>query len=580
MGIIRKRATRIDPTLRGALAEESEPGASGWLWAIDVPNLGRRSIDYTRWRDRGRAQLGEQLRVAHRVLAAEERPMTTLARYQDVNAFYSFLEDIDPNRTINRLVHVDGRLCARYHLWLSYQFLPGEETGNIPLSQRTIQLRLSGLLKLLANRAEITPELVASDVLAGDLRGALVVDRSTPRPSYTKAETRRILAAMKQVLEADAAGAWKGPDSEVLSAALVILAYRSGANLSALLELTEGALHPHPADPHRIILVLHKARAGNKEIRQTHLRESTEPKQLQVLFTQASATSRVKNLITWLQSRAAPLRVEAAREIRESLWLYRSDSPSHRGTVMALNSGRIPGCLGSLVKRFGLNDDRGRPLRLRISRIRPTFIQTIYELSGYDFEVTQRLAGHSRSDTALKHYLTVTGRMEAQFGLLQRALMGWVRGDGVWATKELAGAFEVPLEQALRLLEGKNATHLASCTDPHNGKYAPKNGVPCTRYMYCFKCPNMVVLEDDLWRLFSFRNALVRDRDRGRLPLHEWVEQFEWMVKVIDHGIARLFNPTAVESAQCRAAQDPYPLWRDFPMRQAIEPVAASSHGK
>lgn len=265
MGIIRKRATRIDPTLRGALVEESGPGASGWLWAIDVPNLGRRSIDYTRWRDRGRAQLGEQLRVAHRALAAEERPMTTLARYQDVNAFYSFLEDIDPNRTINRLVHVDGRLCARYHLWLSYQFLPGEETGNIPLSQRTIQLRLSGLLKLLANRAEITPELVASDVLAGDLRGALVVDRSTPRPSYTKAETRRILAAMKQVLEADAAGAWKGPDSEVLSAALVILAYRSGANLSALLELTEGALHPHPADPHRIILVLHKARLATRK---------------------------------------------------------------------------------------------------------------------------------------------------------------------------------------------------------------------------------------------------------------------------------------------------------------------------
>lgn len=42
-------------------------------------------------------------------------------------------------------------------------------------------------------------------------------------------------------------------------------------------------------------------------------------------------------------------------------------------------------------------------------------------------------------------------------------------------------------EQAVAVLSWKNNTGVSRCSDPITGKYADGNGLPCTRFLHCFR---------------------------------------------------------------------------------------------
>jgi hypothetical protein len=99
------------------------------------------------------------------------------------------------------------------------------------------------------------------------------------------------------------------------------------------------------------------------------------------------------------------------------------------------------------------------------------------------------------------------------------------------------------------------------CTDPLNGKYAPKDGVTyCERWLHCFKCPHQCITgeEDDLWRLYSFYWALQRNGQRiRRLPIGGL---FRFVIKAMETIVMDRFGERA-RIAMARARQQPHPFW-------------------
>lgn len=572
MSVIRKRKKRLDPSLQQVDSALLLMKAPGWYWSVKTKSSHRRTQDFRLWRDNGRCELGAALRDAHWILSTQEAGATTRGRYLWISAIWRFLEEIDPERKINQLSDIDFEFYENYRAWLSRQLtLSGPNQGK-PLHPSSVYEGVACLKVLLENRVEYASNQIHASLQTATLKLPAYV-RCDARQPYSVNESRRIMKTMQSIISAAKTDQWQGLDCDVVIAALILLAFRTGGNLTPLLELTIHAMHPHPADKHRVILVLEKKRARDKKIRQVHsqgVSEGTDSGlQKEVLFAKTSSSSRVMDLFAYLIKRNTLLRESALPEEQNSLWLYQRANDHSR--VVSLTDSMVANRLRAIVTREQLKNDRGQRLSIALSRIRRTFTQRIYELSGYDAKVTQELAGHSNMSTTCRHYLSVTERMEQQFSLFQQALAQWAQGNEQWVTRKIAKQLAVPEEEAKQLLSGHNKTHIASCSDSHYGRYAPKNGEVCTHYMYCFKCPNMVVLKDDLWRLFSFRNALIADRDSGRIPLLIWAEQFSWMVRVIDHGISQLFDQADVNAAKHQAKENPYPLWQSLPVEQVIQ---------
>ncbi|VFT26921.1 Uncharacterised protein [Pseudomonas aeruginosa] len=81
----------------------------------------------------------------------------------------------------------------------------------------------------------------------------------------------------------------------------------------------------------------------------------------------------------------------------------------------------------------------------------------------------------------------------------------------------LAADGRIPLQNVHELLSGGYNTVVARCKNPFR-----EGGEVCGKYMVCFRCPQMVVFEDDLWKMFSFYNKLLAERNK--IAPHHWVQ--------------------------------------------------------
>ena len=104
------------------------------------------------------------------------------------------------------------------------------------------------------------------------------------------------------------------------------------------------------------------------------------------------------------------------------------------------------------------------------------------------------------------------------------------------------------------LLSGGYNTVVARCKNPFR-----EGGEVCGKYMVCFRCPQMVVFEDDLWKMFSFYNKLLAERNK--IAPHHWVKTYGWVIKTIDNDIATQFPADLVEAAKSKARLTPHPAW-------------------
>jgi len=196
--------------------------------------------------------------------------------------------------------------------------------------------------------------------------------------------------------------------------------------------------------------------------------------------------------------------------------------------------------------RHKLVRDDGTRLKMSSQLFRNTKLNRVWRASKGDLLATARSA--SNTPAAAERYLTVTPDM-----LDEHRMAGEVLVDTLSATAP------------------RDDTPHSGCKDAFNGEFAPKDGSACVDFLSCFRCKSQVIIQDDLYKLFSFYWALFSQRSHvGR---DNWRKLFGWVTRVIDRDIAPKFDAEVVEHEKARARAEPHPMWRSPTVLAALRSV-------
>jgi integrase len=342
--------------------------------------------------------------------------------------------------------------------------------------------------------------------------------------AFSKAERKRLAYSLKD----DAQKIIKKNESlnsYDLTILLLSIAFRSGMNTTPLLEMTTDSIKNHPLKDNRKLLVLYKRR-GKSGYQMQNIRSTEIVESVQTVFPDVAVM--IQCIIELNQSMRA--------EINSDLvFLYRTE---RRGKVSSISPATLMKITHLWVRNKGLKNDDGEPLRVNISRLRKTFTNRIWELSGGDPFVTAALANH-KVKVSQTHYLEAPKEAERDF-----KYMGEVR------VEELT----TPINMIA------NNTPLSKCSDIPNRYDNSGNEIYCTNFLSCVRCRNMVVAKEDLYRLFSFYWLIVYEREQ--IGARRWDKYFAHIIRIIDRDIAPKFEVEYVRTIKEKAKSNPHPAWK------------------
>ncbi|NEA58317.1 hypothetical protein G3I60_30225 [Streptomyces sp. SID13666] len=205
--------------------------------------------------------------------------------------------------------------------------------------------------------------------------------------------------------------------------------------------------------------------------------------------------------------------------------------------------------LGAWAARHGLLDDDGKPLQMRLTRMKKTVeVRAAKEVGGH--LPSARLT--NTAETSFTHYLRgdpFVTEWAAQ--VLTEAITDAERHAGT--ALRLGGGQEQAVDAALwRQAEaGALDTLASSCLDI---AHHPGHGGPCREsFLTCLRCPNALVLERHLPMLLALVEALRADleqRDAG-----QWASRHGATWQIITAGILPRF--TAAQRAAAARTQPP-----------------------
>lgn len=343
---------------------------------------------------------------------------------------------------------------------------------------------------------------------------------------------------------------------ELLAYVLLTVALYTGRNTTPLLEMTRACLHAHPKEG-TFFLVLWKRR-GYKTSKVTLRSDSDDEHGLESTPT---VRTNVERLIRGVLALTEPLRVDARDDLKNRVWLYRSQSATRFetsvGDVTALSDSTLQLAIKSLVTDHGLTDSAGKPLRINISRLRKTFANRIWELLGEDLAATAIALGNT-PQVADNNYLAPDEEARSKWRFMGEVLVRELLTKTVGATYK--------------------ETPMGRCSDPENGQYAPKReGATCFNFTNCLRCKNYAVTADDLHKLFSFYFRVLAER--SRMDKRRWEREYAHIPRLIDkyivaEGLRRgTFKQADVEAARELARTQPHPFW-SFDLIESLEVFA------
>ena len=438
-----------------------------------------------------------------------------------------------------RLQDIDRNLIDGYLGWL-------RDSGHATVTQRNYFSNAKVVLSCLGKRGLITVETTGDDkTFPKNQFPGSTQNRKGVKP-LPKAQRQALASALRKValplLYPDAV-----LDSYRLTAALLLVALHTGRNLTPLLEMPLDCLRAHPKEG-MLFLVLFKRR-GHRE-QQVALREEGSPTDK----TELTPTIRpnVAALIRRIIALGEPLRAAGPEHLKDRVWVYRSN---RHGFITELLDNTLRFNIEKLVKDHQLTDAEGKPLRLNISHLRKTFVNRMFEILDGDIVTTAVAAGHAAPQVTGTNYLRPGEHAERDWKFMGEVL-----------TEELLSG---TIEQ----------TPLAHCSDPRNGQYAKKqDGSTCTNFLSCLRCRNYVVTRDDLYKLFSFEQRILKEL--GRMDKRKWQKNFAHIPRLIERDVIRpgieqkKFKPAEVEAARERAKTDLHPFWRTDSLIADLEAMA------
>lgn len=357
--------------------------------------------------------------------------------------------------------------------------------------------------------------------------------RKKGEKALTQYEKTQFVSALKQAIKPiySKTEALSGYE---LTLCLLAVAIQTGINASPLLNMTTDALSAHPLKDNRMLLTVFKSRGHANQLH--NLRRSEDLEVVQgVKLDVAYMIKKIIQLNASVRQRTSLDRV----------FVYKSTGTKQtvtRGNYTSLEQVSLWRNTTKFIKEYDLKDEDGRTMTINLSRIRKTFINGMYELSGENLLLTALQAKH-RSTSTLDYYLQAPEQTKRNLGL-----MGEIR------VKELTCV--------------ESSIPVGHCKDTINGDKAPKNGTFCNNFLGCFRCKSFVITGDDLHKLFSFYWAIVRNRDEfGR---KEWKRHLKNILRIVDEDVvpefAKLGQLQRVEAEKERARTNPHPYWQNLDM--------------
>ncbi|WP_422767921.1 hypothetical protein ACOX9X_20730 [Photobacterium leiognathi subsp. mandapamensis] len=354
----------------------------------------------------------------------------------------------------------------------------------------------------------------------------------------TEHDKRQVVVALKQAIK-PIHSKTEPLSSYELTVCLLSIAIKTGINTSPLLNMTTEALSDHPLKDNRKLLTVFKKRGNATQLH--NLRKSEELEVVQGIKLD------VAYLIEAIIERNAQIREATNSDL---VFVYETTGGgkgTKRGTATSLIGTAIGLNINKFIKQYDLKDEDERTMKLNVSRFRKTFINGIYELSGESLLIAAQQAKHSGTGT-LDHYLQAPEQSKRNLGL-----MGEIR------VKELTS--------------DETRSPVGRCKDPKNGDKAPKDGSFCNDLLGCFRCKSFVITGDDLYKLFSFYWAIIRNRDEfGR---KDWKRHLKNVLRIVDEEVvpefAKLGQLQRVAAEKERARTNPHPYWQNLDMLKVTQ---------
>jgi len=523
-----------------------------WAFPIHCPHHGRIYLDFNPYRENGREDLAQHVRDAFWSQRHQLVGMSLRHQEQGLRIFWRFLDSLQSaGKSITRIDHIDRKLLDAYLAWMELQTTGRGRNMGKPWSISMRKRAFDHLKSVLTNRQKYQPDAV-NPALSFPRNPFPNSNQLTPRrEAFSVGEQKRILEALNMDLrriheKGDPAGESLAP-TQVLVVHLLLLAFTTGRNLQSLLDLKRDSLREHPLDD-RELLVTTKRRGWTTHA--TSMRKSVleDREGLQVI------PSSVGDHFRFLRDYTAPLIAEATQGDRAFIFLRRVSKYERKGQVERMDAGGAKDGVKVFVRRHQLLDDRGQPLTLSLSRLRPTFATELYRRTR-DIRRVQQALGHANPETTARHYASAPLEAERDHAIVVETMVSHFARQDIDGKVLLAADGKMPLQGLKEILSAGYSTGIARCKNPFR-----ENESVCKKYFACFRCPSMVVFEDDLWRLFSFYFRLMAERAKIN-PSH-WLKTYGPIIRRIDVDIAPLFPPAKVESAKTRAQQTPHPAWR------------------
>lgn len=323
-----------------------------------------------------------------------------------------------------------------------------------------------------------------------------------------------------------------------LTICILAIAIRTGINKTPLLELQADCIQPHPLKHDRRLLISFKRRG--KSFHFSALRKTQD---IAALHTVMLDTISIVEMIVARNERAR-VKSNTNRLFAYTVSKLKPKTNSRlRSSSKAtfISSSTLERLTTEVIERCNLIDAEGKYLVVNIGKLRKTFINRIWSLSGQDAILTAAMGGHSIK-VSNDHYLEAPPEAERNFNLL-----GEIR------VKELLGD---------EGSDGTERTPIAQCEDPRYGHRAPKNGNYCTSFLSCFQCKSFVVTENDLYRIFSLYWLLIKQR--SIVGAKRWGRYYANIVKIIDNEIAPKFSSKKISEIRKYAHDSPHPYWRNI----------------
>lgn len=524
----------------------------GWQFIINCPNHGLFRFDFEPFSRDGRQELAAQFRDAVWSLRHHVQG-NTLESYisSGLIPFWRFLDTLysEAGQHIANLRDVDAALIRHFLAWIELQTAAKGKSRGQPWSLSWKKGAFDRIKSLLVNRQKLAPDLVSRALAFPKNPFPRVNIVTPPREPYSDGELRRIVEALNADLRLlDAEGQTVLSSLQVLAVYLVALAVSTGRNPQSLLDLRRDSVRPHPLSD-REILVTEKRRGYSTQVTSyTKVHEELGQSD-QVTTVPLSVGGYVRAAMEY----TAPLVYDASARNADFIFIHRIKWGPRGGEVHKLGIRKFNQAAESFVFRHGIKDDHGQPLSLYLARLRPTFGTRLYERTR-DVRKVQQALGHSSPQITARHYISLPENAHRNHTFVGQAMVGWVTAQTEKNAVLLAADGKIPLADARELLKGGYNTLVARCRNPFR-----ENGSTCSKYLPCFTCPQMVVFEDDLWRLFSFYYKLLHER--VRMNPNDWLQTYGPVIKIIDNEIAPGFPAEKVEEAKRRAQVSPHSAW-------------------